>query len=28
LIVLPALYLRFGAGWTADRIDLEMETAS
>ena len=28
LLVLPALYLRFGAGWTADRLDLEMETAS
>ena len=28
LFVLPALYLRFGAGWTADRLDLEMETAS
>jgi hypothetical protein len=26
--VLPALYVRFGAGWTKDRIDLEMETAS
>ena len=28
LFVLPALYLRFGSGWTADRLDLEMETAS
>jgi hypothetical protein len=28
LFVLPALYLRFGRGWTADRLDLEMETAS
>jgi len=28
LFVLPALYLRFGAGWTADRLDLEMESAS
>jgi Cu/Ag efflux pump CusA len=28
LLVLPALYVRFGAGWTKDRIDLEMETAS
>src|SRR4030095_7689653 len=28
LFVLPALYLRFGAGWTADRLDLETETAS
>jgi Cu/Ag efflux pump CusA len=28
LLVLPALYARFGAGWTADRLDLEMETAS
>jgi multidrug efflux pump subunit AcrB len=28
LFVLPALYARFGAGWTADRLDLEMETAS
>jgi len=27
-LVLPALYLRFGAGWTADRLDLEMETAA
>jgi len=23
LFVLPALYLRFGADWTADRLDLE-----
>jgi len=23
MFVLPALYLRFGAGWTADRLDLE-----
>ena len=28
LFVLPALYLRFGSGWTADRLDLEMETTS
>jgi Cu/Ag efflux pump CusA len=28
LFVLPALYARFGAGWTADRLDLEMETTS
>ncbi len=28
LLVLPPLYVRFGAGWTADRLDLEMETAS
>jgi len=28
LLVLPALYARFGGGWTADRLDLEMETAS
>jgi Cu/Ag efflux pump CusA len=28
LLVLPALYVRFAAGWTKDRIDLEMETAS
>jgi Cu/Ag efflux pump CusA len=28
LLVLPALYARFAAGWTADRLDLEMETAS
>ena len=28
LFVLPALYARFGGGWTADRLDLEMETAS
>lgn len=28
LFVLPALYLRFGSGWTADRLDLEMATAS
>jgi len=25
--VLPALYARFSVGWTADRLDLEMETA-
>jgi Cu/Ag efflux pump CusA len=25
LLVLPALYARFGAGWTADRLDLEMD---
>jgi Cu/Ag efflux pump CusA len=28
LLVIPALYARFGAGWTADRIDLEMGGAS
>jgi Cu/Ag efflux pump CusA len=28
LLVLPALYVRFAAGWTNDRLDLEMETAS
>jgi Cu/Ag efflux pump CusA len=28
LFVLPALYARFGAGWMADRLDLEMDTAS
>jgi len=28
LLVLPSLYARFGAGWTADRLDLEMDTAS
>jgi Cu/Ag efflux pump CusA len=28
LLVLPALYARFGAGWTRDRLDLEMDTAS
>ena len=28
LLVLPALYLRFGSGWTADRLDLELENAS
>ncbi len=28
LLVLPGLYARFGAGWTADRLDLEMESAS
>jgi Cu/Ag efflux pump CusA len=27
LLVLPALYARFSAGWTADQLDLEMETA-
>jgi len=27
LLVLPALYARFSVGWTADRLDLEMETA-
>ena len=27
LLVVPALYARFGAGWTADRLDLEMEAA-
>ena len=25
LLVLPALYAHFGAGWTANRLDLEME---
>jgi Cu/Ag efflux pump CusA len=28
LLALPALYVRFGAGWTKDLIDLETETAS
>ena len=28
LFVLPALYLRFGAGWTADRLDLEKGSAA
>ena len=28
LLVLPALYARFGAGWTRDQLDLEMDTAS
>ncbi|XUJ37558.1 efflux RND transporter permease subunit [Bradyrhizobium japonicum] len=28
LLMLPALYVRFAAGWINDRIDLEMETAS
>ncbi|WP_456639705.1 efflux RND transporter permease subunit [Bradyrhizobium sp. USDA 10063] len=28
LLMLPALYVRFAGGWTKDRIDLEMETAS
>src|SRR6267142_5299993 len=28
LLVLPSLYARFSVGWTADRLDLEMETAS
>jgi Cu/Ag efflux pump CusA len=28
LLVVPALYARFGAGWTADRLDLETATAS
>ena len=27
LLVVPALYARFGAGWTADRLDLEMDAA-
>jgi Cu/Ag efflux pump CusA len=27
LLVVPALYARFGAGWTADRLDLEMGAA-
>jgi Cu/Ag efflux pump CusA len=27
LLVVPALYARFGAGWTADRLDLETEAA-
>ncbi|WP_441261260.1 efflux RND transporter permease subunit [Bradyrhizobium sp. 521_C7_N1_3] len=26
LLMLPALYVRFAAGWTDDRLDLEMET--
>src|SRR6201986_405382 len=28
LLVLPALYARFRAGWTVDRLDLEMYTVS
>ena len=28
LLLLPALYVRFAAGWTKDRIDLEMEASS
>ena len=28
LLVIPALYLRFGANWTADRLDLEMNTSA
>jgi Cu/Ag efflux pump CusA len=28
LFVLPALYLRFGSGWTVDGLDLEMEATS
>ena len=28
LLLVPALYARFAAGWTNDRLDLEMETAS
>lgn len=28
LLVLPALYLRFGADWTADRLDLEKGSAA
>jgi Cu/Ag efflux pump CusA len=28
LLLLPALYARFAADWTSDRIDLESETAS
>jgi Cu/Ag efflux pump CusA len=28
LLVLPALYTRFGAGFTRDQLDLEMDTAS
>jgi Cu/Ag efflux pump CusA len=28
LLVVPALYARFGAGWTADRLDLETGAAS
>jgi Cu/Ag efflux pump CusA len=28
LFVVPALYARFGAGWTADRLDLERGVAS
>jgi Cu/Ag efflux pump CusA len=27
LLVLPAIYVRFGAGWTRERLDLEMDTA-
>jgi Cu/Ag efflux pump CusA len=27
LLVVPAIYLRFGAGWTADRLDLETGVA-
>jgi Cu/Ag efflux pump CusA len=27
LLVLPALFARFGAGWTANRLDLETEAA-
>src|SRR5262245_10643735 len=27
LLVVPAIYLRFGSGWTADRLDLEMGAA-
>ncbi len=28
LLVVPALYARFGAGWTADRLDLELGATS
>jgi Cu/Ag efflux pump CusA len=28
LLVIPALFARFGADWTRDRLDLEMDTAS
>jgi Cu/Ag efflux pump CusA len=28
LLMLPALYARFGAGWTSDRLDLETDAAS
>jgi Cu/Ag efflux pump CusA len=28
LLVVPALYARFGSGWTADRLDLETGAAS
>ena len=28
LLVVPALYVRLGAGWTADRLDLELGATS